>query len=570
MSGRLRVLLLQLPPPSPDGRPPRENHPVGPACVALGAARGSPAGRVEIEVLDREIADIGSDAAILDAIRSFRPDVLGLALFVWNLVRSTWIAGEAKRAIPGLTVVAGGPEAVHGRSDLFERGIDIAVPGEGELPFEGLIARILDGGDTRRPEDFAGTPGLLFPAPVRGGPPFSTGAPLRLPSLADLGNPYIEGLIDARCDRFLYIETARGCRFRCTFCRYDAAPAAPQRTLSFRKVAEVLRHAAEARVREVFLLDPTLNGRRDAVELLRILDRGNPGTPGKKLFRYGGELAAELVDARQADLIARAGFQTVEAGLQSVSPAALRAVRRFHDRTRFLDGVRLLRERGVRVRVDLIAGLPEETLDSFRRGVDLIAENGIGKDVQVFELQVLPGTVLAAEAAARGIEHLRRPPYTVIRTPTMSEEDLARAIAYSEDVQGVSWTHPPALRRYGKAERIEVTAGGDWRDRLATHRRSFLALDARPLPFARAAEGIRGPLASWLSSNPFSSADVLLRADRPASLEALRRLVESIQPHDWTLGAAIYRRVWTTIAYGSVPADWLEQAGHYSIVKIER
>ena len=568
---RRRALFVQLPPISPDGLPARENHPLGAACVILSALRGERGRGWEFRILDRAVADEGSDRAILDEIERWRPGILGVTLYVWNVVRSIHMIREARKLIPDLLVVAGGPEAVAGRPELFDFGIDIAVPGEGEEAFRAVLEALGAGGAGASLER---VPGLLLPPPRPGAAPRFTGPAAPIVSLDGLGSPYLEGWIDAARDRFLYLEATRGCRFHCTFCRYDADTGGPLKSLSLDRVEGVLAHAAEKEVREVFLLDPTLNQRRDARELIRALDRGNPtGRGGRKAFRYGGELVAEIVDPEMADLLARAGFHTVESGLQSTNPETLRIIQRFHHRERFLNGVRLLKARGLHVRVDLIVGMPAETLESMKRAVDFVAEEGIGDDVQVFELMVLPGTVLAEQAERLGIEHLRRPPYTVLRTPTMSGDDIAEAVAYSEERLGVSWTHHAELRRFRKAEKIEAAADGAWRSALENYRRNFLALDARELPFDRAAEDLRAPLEAWLARSPFASLDIILSADQPAALAPLERLVEAIQPPEWTLGAGIYRRVWTVIPAGARPAipdEWIDRARGMSLVRFER
>ncbi len=65
-----------------------------------------------------------------------------------------------------------------------------------------------------------------------------------------------------------------------------------------------LRHAAERGAREVFLLDPTLNQRRDFADFLRLLAEGNPGHG----FTYFGELRGEGVTEETARLLRAANF----------------------------------------------------------------------------------------------------------------------------------------------------------------------------------------------------------------------------------------------------------------------
>jgi len=211
-----RILFLQLPPVSPDGRPARENHPLGGACLAV-AARSEPGlDGFDIAFLDRRTADEGSDRAIIEAIAAARPGVLGVTLYVWNVVRTVHVIREARKLLPDLAVIAGGPEVVPGRRELFEWGIDVAAPGEGEIPFVRILRLLAGGCDPRRAADFAGVPGLLLPPERPGEPPVFTGLGPPLASLDQLESPYIAGWLDAADDRFLYLETTRGCKFHCT------------------------------------------------------------------------------------------------------------------------------------------------------------------------------------------------------------------------------------------------------------------------------------------------------------------------------------------------------------------
>src|SRR5207245_2032371 len=74
----------------------------------------------------------------------------------------------------------------------------------------------------------------------------------------------------------LLLETTRGCVFKCKFCYYPKSYD-KQYYLAAEQVRANLRHAQERGVREVFLLDPTLNQRPDFADFLRVLAQGNPG-----------------------------------------------------------------------------------------------------------------------------------------------------------------------------------------------------------------------------------------------------------------------------------------------------
>lgn len=84
------------------------------------------------------------------------------------------------------------------------------------------------------------------------------------------------------------------------------------------------------------------------------------------------------VEAGRPDTITREKLEAIRAGgadrvsvnPQSFSPQVLRAVERPHTVEQFYQAYELARELGFVINVDLIAGLPQETLASFRQGVD--------------------------------------------------------------------------------------------------------------------------------------------------------------------------------------------------------
>ncbi len=68
----------------------------------------------------------------------------------------------------------------------------------------------------------------------------------------------------------------------------------------------------------------------------------------------------------------------------------------------FERGARAMLDAGIRVRVDLILGLPGDTADSVRRGIEYLRRSGLYTAVQVFNLSILPGTAFRHEASALG------------------------------------------------------------------------------------------------------------------------------------------------------------------------
>ena len=65
----------------------------------------------------------------------------------------------------------------------------------------------------------------------------------------------------------------------------------------------------------------------------------------------------------------------------------------------FERGAKALLAEGIAVRLDMILGLPGDTLDSIRHGIDYLDRVRPFSELQLFNLSVLPGTAFRAEAA---------------------------------------------------------------------------------------------------------------------------------------------------------------------------
>src|SRR5262249_20956146 len=197
---------------------------------------------------------------------------------------------------------------------------DFAVIGEGEQTFANLLLGLLD--DDRPPVPI---PGLYVSAngPARYDPARLPAFRTPLPDLNRLGSPYVAGILDAAEEEMLLLETTRGCVFKCKFCYYPKSYD-NQYFLAKENVLANLRHAQERGVREVFLLDPTLNQRKDFADLVRTLAEGNPG----RRFSYFGELRGEGITEETAGLLRDANFTEVEVGPPSIDQDAQRLMGR--------------------------------------------------------------------------------------------------------------------------------------------------------------------------------------------------------------------------------------------------
>jgi radical SAM superfamily enzyme YgiQ (UPF0313 family) len=433
---RRRVLLIQLPIPQPGMEPAEGNVPLAAGYLKLLARLRGLEQAYEIDILPARLANTLSDRGLAAEILDRDPWLVGWTCYLWNVERSLEVARLVKQARPETRMLLGGPEITTDNDWVLERPeVDLAAIGEGEQTFVELLSELHQAEIPRQP--IAG----LYVSPVlartvRGrwsDEPVVCGAlPLfrkPLPNLNEVSSPYLAGILDAADEQMLLLETLRGCVFKCKFCYYPKSYD-DLYFVSREKIIANLEHARRRGAKEVVLLDPTLNQRRDFDDFLKLLAECNPN----RQFEYFGELRAEGITPAIARLLRNANFTHVEIGLQSIDPLAQELMDRRNNMKAFERGLRALRDEGIRVKVDLIIGLPGDTCDSVRRSLHYLKDSNLCDESQVFNLAVLPGTAFRQEAAILGLEYQDRPPYYVLRTPTLELADLYALMEEAEDL----------------------------------------------------------------------------------------------------------------------------------------
>jgi radical SAM superfamily enzyme YgiQ (UPF0313 family) len=406
-----RLLLLQLPIPQLNLGRQTGNIPLGAACLkeALAALPS-----IETTFVPESMASYIGDAALLAYIIGLRPDVIGFTVYTWNVRRCLYFARMLKEAY-GPRIVFGGPEVTDDNALIQSQAVDFTVYGDGEL----ILKRLLSDEALWSRQSACQAADAIFTKAI---------------------SPYTRGWMEPWIEKLVLLETQRGCPYTCGYCFYGKA----RKGLCHRDEALVLdeiRWAYESGMAELYLLDPSLNIRPGLNDLLVKIAEINKD----RRLKIISEIRAEAVDDVAADRFAAAGFTWLEIGLQSTNPRALSVMQRPTDLARFLQGVNRLKQRGILPGIDLIVGLPGDDLDGFGRSVDFIAAHGLGNDVQVFPLAILPGTDFRKNAGNLGLEYEPEPPYTVLATPTFSGEEILLALDHAETRLDTVLYPPPEL-----------------------------------------------------------------------------------------------------------------------------
>ena len=403
---------------------------------------------------------------ILEAIGRQNPDAVGFSAYIWNAPLVWRLCRALKRAMPRAVLFAGGPEAECDPAAAFAccPELDYILWGEGET-VAGPFLRALGAG-----VDPVGLPGVCC---LRGGALLSAPPPppMEPEDWPDVwGGDRLKGLEG----RILYVETARGCPYRCAYCL--SASAGGVRALGVAQSLRRLTAMAEGGAGLIKLVDRTFNfDRRRAADIWLGLIRHSRQTGLTP--RYHFEIGAHLLDEEAFTVLAQApaGLFQFEAGIQSTDPEVLRLVGRDVPFEALKAPLRHVRELGtIPLHTDLIAALPGENLSTFARSFDQAYMIG-AEQLQLGFLKVLPGSPLRRQANALGLAYEPDPPYEVLSTPHLSFPDLC----FLKDVKtALDWYHNsgryPLALRYLLADRAPFALYAEMARRL----RAMGALDS--------------------------------------------------------------------------------------------
>jgi hypothetical protein len=224
----------------------------------------------------------------------------------------------------------------------------------------------------------------------------------------------------------------------------------------------------------------------------------------------------------------------VEVGLQSIDPQAMTLMDRKNNLRAFERGVRAMMKEGIRVKVDLIIGLPGDTVASVRRGLHYLHDNGLCSDLQVFNLAVLPGTAFREEAAALGLVYQPRPPYYVLQTPTLGRTDLFGLMQEAQELFGIEFdAPPPPVLDFPEEDTIRVwwvdlDLLADVEPPPAGSRAQAFTLWLRAARLSERRRAIARFIYEVLEVNPFTSLQIVLEPTGPSTLEAVQRELEPL------------------------------------------
>ncbi|MBR3597004.1 MAG: DUF4080 domain-containing protein [Clostridia bacterium] len=355
----------------------------------------------------------GNISSFVQNIISEKPDIIAFSCYIWNITKTM----EAVKLIKekyNVIIAVGGPEAAYNADSILKGNscVDYVLSGEGEWTFSAFIEAMDCNNDIYTCE------GISF---------YQDDKFISVPEKEHTEtppSPYCDEYFSSLNGRIAYIESSRGCPFRCAYCL--SGRVSPLRYFDISQTkAHILKLAASG-TKTIKFIDRTFNADREkANDILRFIrDNFNDSNPYGVCFHF--EIAADILSEDTFELFSEMsdGLCQLEIGIQSYNESTLSYINRICNTERLDKNIkRLLSFGNMHIHTDLIAGLKGEDLESFKNSFNRAFS--LRPDMlQLGFLKLLHGADMREKHEIFPCVFSDSPPYEIISNPLLSENDL--------------------------------------------------------------------------------------------------------------------------------------------------
>lgn len=336
------------------------------------------------EIIEFTTADRLQDIA--EKILALQPRIIGIGVYIWNVLQVAQLTQIIKLLSPESIVVLGGPEAGHPPYRVNLDAADHIIEGEGETSFYQLCRTL------------SAQPGSAdrIIGPV-------------LPDIDTLRLPYDYYSEQDIQHRTLYVEASRGCPYTCEFCLSSIDKQV--RYFNIDSFLNALESLWQRGARNIKFIDRTFNLNTDRV--IRILDFFLAKSPP---YLVHFEVVPDYFPAPIKQRLAQfpAGSLQLEVGIQTLNPSVAAAIHRRLDMVKLQENLHFLQHQtNAHLHLDLIVGLPGESLESFARNLNTLTTLTTG-EIQLGVLKKLSGTTINRHDLVHSMVYSPLPPYEIL------------------------------------------------------------------------------------------------------------------------------------------------------------
>lgn len=354
------------------------------------------------ELQDRaKILEFVINSQVVDAaeeILSYQPKIVGIGAYIWNALEVHELISILKKVAPHICIIIGGPEASHFPHRVDFSGADYIIQGEGDVAFYKLCKTLLEGHVP---------PERVIKAPMV--------------DLSAIKLPYDYYTDHDIQNRYCYVEASRGCPFTCEFCLSSADKKV--RDIEIDRFIGELEKLWQRGVRNFKFIDRTFNlSIENATKLLDFfLEKDEEYFVHFEVIpdHFPLPLREKIAQFPPAALQLEVGIQTLDAEISKNIHRRLN-IPKIEDNLAFLQ-----QQTHAHLHVDLIIGLPGESLEGFGRNLDTL-HSLTQCEIQIGILKKLSGTTISRHDEIYGMVYSSKPPYDILQNDLIPFKEMQK------------------------------------------------------------------------------------------------------------------------------------------------
>jgi len=348
-----------------------------------------------------KILEFVINSQVVDAaeeILSYHPKIVGIGAYIWNALEVQELITILKKVAPQILIILGGPEASHFPHRVDFTGADYIIQGEGDIAFYELCKTLLEG--DKPDERVIKSPMVNINA-------------IKLPY-----DYYTDHDIQ---NRYCYVEASRGCPFTCEFCLSSIDKRV--RDIEITRFIAELEKLWQRGVRNFKFIDRTFN--LSIENATKLLDFFLSKT--EEYFVHFEVIPDHfpVVLREKIAQFAPAALQ-LEVGIQTLDPEISKNIHRRLNIAKIEENLAFLQnETHAHLHVDLIIGLPGESLEGFGRNLDKLYSL-TQCEIQIGILKKLSGTTISRHDEIYGMVYSDKPPYDILQNNLISFKEMQK------------------------------------------------------------------------------------------------------------------------------------------------
>lgn len=333
---------------------------------------------------------------IIKEIHEQEPTIVIFSTYIWNRDYVFKIIKELRKIMPEVKLGVGGPEATYMGDDylLKDEQVDFLIKGEGERAFVKLLEEKI--------EDIKGIYEEQMPH-----------------NLDEIPFPYSQEEI-MKESKILYYESSRGCPFSCSYCLSSIDKGV--RYFSIDRVKSDLNIFLKSNIKLLKFVDRTFNINKERyLEIWKYLIENY-----REGITFHFEINANILDDESLELLKKVpkDYFQFEIGVQSINYDTMESINRRNLLDKLEKNVREI-SKNIHLHLDLIAGLPYETYEIFKKSFNYVYDLK-PEMIQLGFLKILKGTNMEKTSEKYGYQYIEFPPYEVLSNDFLSYKEIVR------------------------------------------------------------------------------------------------------------------------------------------------